>query len=304
MPSPSQPILYVARVETTSTVADFIDEAAVLDADDQCTIWYDADRDLARIEYFCASQPEAVHRLDAMQSMVKSQFPNASWTATIEPLPVENWAEAWKRFFHTEKVSDRIWIKPSWEPCSPAPDEIVLEIDPGMSFGTGQHGTTRGCLCFMDAIASGRDGSPNRPLSLIDVGCGSGILSIAGARLGFTNITALDNDPESIRVARENATLNGVTSAIHFGVADLATLTNTPPFDIVVANILAVVLIQYAAILSQLVAPSPSASLILSGILNPQADGVITAFHAQGFILQDSLVIGEWTSLWMKRPAS
>ena len=299
MPFPSQPILYVARVETTSSVADFIDDTAVLDADDQCTIWYAADRDLARIEYFCASQPEAVHRLDAMQAMVKNQFPNAAWTATTEPLPTENWAEAWKRFFHTEKVSDRIWIKPSWEPCSPAPGEIVLEIDPGMSFGTGQHATTRGCLRFMDVIAAAHPG-----LRLLDIGTGSGILAIAGARLGFTNITALDNDPESIRVARENATLNGVTSSINFGVADLATLTNTPPFDIVVANILAIILIEYAAILSHLVTTTTPSSLILSGILNPQADDVITAFHAQGFILQDSLVMGEWTSLWMKRPAS
>jgi ribosomal protein L11 methyltransferase len=296
---PPNPTLYVARVETTSAVADFIDEAAVLDTDDQCTIWYDADRDLARIEYFCPSESEAQHRLSAMQTLVKSQFPNAAWTATTAPLPVENWAEAWKRFFHTEKVSDRIWIKPSWEPCSPAPGDIVLEIDPGMSFGTGQHGTTRGCLCFMDTIAM-----TNPSLRLIDVGCGSGILSIAAVRLGFSGVTALDNDPESIRVARENADLNGVTTAINFGVADLATLQDSQPFDVVVANILAVVLIQYASILSHLVAKNPSASLILSGILNPQADDVIAAFVAQGFELHDSLVLGEWTSLWMKRPVS
>ncbi len=296
-PALPKPLLHVARVETTTAVAEFVDEIAVLEADDQCTTWLDADRDLARIEYFCASQAEALHRLSALDTLVRRQFPNSPWTATTTPLPPENWAETWKRFFHTEKVSNRIWIKPSWESCTAASDDIVLEIDPGMSFGTGQHGTTRGCLHCLDVIATLHPGQ-----RLLDVGCGSGILAIAGARLGFTGITAIDNDPDAIRVARENAALNHADT-IAFRVADLASLSNLPPFETVVANILATVLIENTSILTTLVATTPSASLILSGILNPQADDVIAAFQLHGFTLHDTLVRGEWTTLWMNHPA-
>lgn len=289
----------MARVETTTAVAEFVDDMAVLDTDEQCTTWFDADRDLARIEYFCPSRAEAAHRLAAMEALVRNHFPDAAWTATTEPLPTENWAEAWKRFFHAEKVSDRLWIKPSWESCAAAPGDIVLEIDPGMSFGTGQHATTRGCLRCMDAIAATLPA-----LRLLDVGCGSGILAIAGARLGFAEIVAIDNDPDAIRVARENAALNGVAAAIDFRVADLAAIDGLPAFDTVVANILAAVLIENTGILSRLVASTASASLILSGILNQQAGDVIAAFESRGFRRHDSIVMGEWTTLWMKRPVS
>lgn len=307
MASPLKPSLCVARVETSTAVAEFVDESAVLEADDACTVWIDADRDFARIEYFCATEGEARHRLEALEAVVRGHFPSAPWSASATPLPYENWAETWKRFFHAEQVSPRLWIKPSWETCSPAPGEWVIAIDPGMSFGTGQHGTTRGCLRIMDAIAGNRPG-----LSLLDVGCGSGILAIAAARLGFNGITAVDNDPDAVRIARENAALNGVAHAIRFSIGDLSAADDPTPAhsrsapaslpvaDVVVANILASVLTAHAATLSSRVAATPSAALVLSGILNPQANGVISAFTAEGFELRQSLELGEWTTLWMQ----
>ncbi len=298
-PVPGQPTLHVARVETSTAVADFVDECSVLEADDQCTAWIDADRDFARIEYFCATEAEASHRLAALEALVRKPFPYAPWSAVISPLPYENWAETWKRFFHAEKVSPRLWIKPSWETCVPAPDEFVLDLDPGMSFGTGQHGTTRGCLELLDEISREHLG-----LRLLDVGCGSGILAIAAARLGFTGITAVDNDPDAVRIATENADRNGVLNRIRFQVADLSTFVLAEPCDVVAANILASVLIANAAILAQLVAASPRSALILSGILNPQAEDVVNAFQAIGFAPAQTVQRGEWTTLRMKRMSS
>jgi ribosomal protein L11 methyltransferase len=208
----------------------------------------------------------------------------------------EDWSEAWKKFFHTEKVSDRIWIKPSWESCPAAAGDIVVEIDPGMSFGTGQHGTTRGCLQMMDRLAGA-----STPLRLADIGCGSGILVIAAAKLGYRDLVALDNDPDAVRIAIENAGRNGVADRILFMTGDCASSGLVGTHDVVVANILATVLIDHAASLVSVLARTPGARMILSGILNPQAAGVIAAYEAQGVTLVESLRLGDWTTLCLKR---
>ncbi|MEI8352631.1 MAG: 50S ribosomal protein L11 methyltransferase, partial [bacterium] len=210
-PSPSLPFLYTARLETTGRLADLYDAHCLEGGDEDCTSWFDADRDLAIIEYFNTARSEAEHRLAAMIAFLEPLRNGDPLTGSVRELPAEDWAEAWKKFFHTEKVSDRIWIKPSWEPCQAGPGEIIVELDPGMSFGTGQHGTTRGCLEMIDNLK----GFP-RDATFADLGCGSGILTIAAAKLGYTRLIALDNDPLAVRIARENAQLNGVANQIRF----------------------------------------------------------------------------------------
>lgn len=289
------PSLHVARLETTGRLADLYDGASVETGDDQCTAWFDADRDLAIIEYFCATRAEAEHRCQAVTAFLEPARQGDPLAASVRELPAEDWAEAWKKFFHSEKVSGRIWIKPSWEACPAAAGDLVVEIDPGMSFGTGQHGTTRGCLELLDGLAGS-----GTTLTLADLGCGSGILAIAAAKLGFREIVALDNDPDAVRIARENAELNGVAKAIRFVTADCASGLDRPR-DIVVANILASVLVAHAPVLAGYLSPSPQARLVLSGILTPQAAGVQQAFRAQGLACTESLQRGEWTTLSLKR---
>jgi len=296
---PDFPLLYVARLETTSRLAALYDDHSVEGGDDQCTAWFDADRDLAILEYFCATKAEATHRLEAMTAFLAPCKGPDILTRTIRELPVEDWAEAWKKFFHTEKVSDRIWIKPSWETCSAPPGDIVVEIDPGMSFGTGQHGTTRGCLEMIDQLT----GTHCRA-TFADLGCGSGILSIAAAKLGYTRLIALDNDPLAIRIAKENAELNGVADQIRFMTGDVAEAGLEEVCDLVVANILAPVLITNAKVLTTFLGPFPHARIILSGILNPQAADVQVAFERQGLSLVESIHRGEWTTLCMKKSGS
>jgi ribosomal protein L11 methyltransferase len=299
MTSPSLPLpfLYTARLETSGRLADLYDEHCLEGGDEDCSTWFDADRDLAVIEYFNTSRSEAEHRLAAMIAFLEPLRNGDPLTGSVRELPAVDWAEAWKKFFHTEKVSDRIWIKPSWEPCKAGPGEIIVELDPGMSFGTGQHGTTRGCLQMLDRLAT-----PGAALRLADIGCGSGILAIAAARLGYRNIVAVDNDPDAVRIATENAGLNGVAERIHFLTGDCASLGLRGSHDIVVANILATVLIDHAAELAGVLSDSPSARLVLSGILNPQADSVRAAYAALGFATEEILQRGDWTTLCLKKP--
>lgn len=293
---PSFPLLYVARLETSSRLADLYDTYSVEGGDDQCTAWFDADRDLAIIEYFCGTKAEAAHQLEAMTSFLEPHRGQDSLTQLIRELPVEDWAEAWKKFFHVEKVSPRIWIKPSWEACPAPPGDIVVEIDPGMSFGTGQHGTTRGCLEMIDQLTGTHPGA-----TFADLGCGSGILSIAAAKLGYTRLIALDNDPLAVRIARENAELNGVADQIRFMTGDVAEAGLEGACDLIVANILASVLIANAPVIATFLAPTSQSRLILSGILNPQTGDVQTAFETQGLSVVESIQRGEWTTICMKR---
>lgn len=297
--------LYAAQVLTTRDVADAFDALEDV-AGEPAAVWYDADSDRARIEWFCATPEEAKARLADFESLAQAQALPGSWQSEVRPIPREDWAESWKRFFHAEKVSPRVWICPSWEKCAALPGEIVVEIDPGMSFGTGQHGTTRGCIVFLDRLAR-----PGRPLSVIDAGCGSGILAIAAAKLGYTQITAFDNDPAAVDIARENAALNSVAHQIDSHVADVGGVAHYGPADVVVANILAPVLIEYATALVAALSTEPSARLILSGILRTQADEVLAAFTqpvptetgtcAALMMLEDRLDIGEWTTLCLRR---
>jgi ribosomal protein L11 methyltransferase len=193
-------------------------------------------------------------------------------------------------------VSDRLWVKPTWESVAIPPGHFVVEMDPGMSFGTGQHPTTRACLLYLDWLAARR----HPPGSLLDLGCGSGILAIAGARLGFRPVLALDCDPAAVRIAAENARLNGVETAVACRVGDLASPGLAERFGVVVANVLSSVLVAHAAAVSACAAPR-RAALVLSGILTAEYPAVREAYAPHGWRELDAVTIGEWTSGLLER---
>ncbi|MEI8121918.1 MAG: 50S ribosomal protein L11 methyltransferase [bacterium] len=294
--TPGLPVLHVARIETTSRLAELYDDQCVEGGDDQCTSWFDVDTNLAVLEYYCATRAEAEHRYSAMTAFLEPHRNGELLAGHVRDMPSEDWSETWKKFFHSMKVSDRIWIKPSWETCAAEASDIIVEIDPGMSFGTGQHGTTRGCLQMIDHLAG-----QGTCLRLADIGCGSGILAIAAAKLGYRDLVALDHDPDAVRIARENAELNHVSGRIRFMTGDCEACGLTGTHDIVVANILATVLIAHAPVLTGILAHGPEARMILSGILNPQAVDVQAAYETLGLVLSTSLELGEWTTLCLKR---
>ena len=224
----------------------------------------------------------------------------ADWTK-VEPvvreLPDEDWKDSYKAHFKAWKFGRLNWI-PVWERETfvlPA-GEAVLWLDPGMAFGTGNHETTRLCCERLTRFAEER-GHQGR---VIDAGCGSGILALSAAKLGFGKIAGFDNDPEAICVSEENAALNGLTGRVDFQVGDLVTGLAGRQGDLVLANIQADVLMKFAPELTEAVASS--GVLVLSGILARELAQVRLVFeaHARGWVA-DSRVMGEWSDLILTR---
>lgn len=255
------------------------------------TVWEDVETQAARLDVFledAAAAPGVAQAVRAAAAIAGFEV-----SPTVEALPAADWAEAWKRFFHVERVSPRIVIRPSWEAYAAAPGEAVLTLDPGMSFGTGKHPTTRACLQLLDALAAG---DLSRPV--LDMGCGSGILAIAARKLGFTHVRGFDYDPDAVAVARANAAANGLD--IPFEARDLA--SNLDQGALVLANILGPVLIEHAAEVA--CAVLPGGALIASGILEALYPDVRAAFEAHGLREARSILIGEWRTGLFSNPTN
>jgi ribosomal protein L11 methyltransferase len=202
----------------------------------------------------------------------------------------EDWAEAWKEHFDIERYGERLVVVPSWRQFEAAPDDIALTLDPGMAFGTGQHETTRMCLEALErTVRSG--------MRILDVGSGSGILSIAAARLGASEVRALDIDDDCVRITRENARANGVGDVVRTGIG---TAGERWPFrepaegrfDLVVANIVASVIIDLAPYLAS--ALRNGGILIASGIIGEREREVGAALSKVGFRIATCRAMGDW----------
>jgi ribosomal protein L11 methyltransferase len=226
----------------------------------------------------------------------------------IQPLPEptykqiadQNWMEAWKQHYKPIRIGERLVIVPAWME-SPDPDRIVIRIDPGMAFGTGTHPTTQLCLELVEkAVLDFR--LPNNGFRVIDVGCGSGILSIAALKLGAKAALGVDIDAGSIQNARENADTNEIGEELVLGVGSVREIMDGQfPFrqaPLVLANILAPVIVRlFDAGLAELIAEG--GVIILSGILQDQEQSVVEAAQAKGLRLKDRKQMGDWVALTM-----
>ena len=219
-------------------------------------------------------------------------------TPTYKQIADQNWMEAWKQHYKPILIGQRLLILPAWLE-SPEPARIPIKIDPGMAFGTGTHPTTQLCLELMEVSTD------HLPLStVIDVGCGSGILSIAALKLGATKVLGVDIDIESVKNSRENADTNGVGEELLLGQGSVTeVLSGSFQFKsapLVVANILAPIIIRlFDAGLADLV--EPNGEIILSGILAHQAENVIEAAEAKGLKRNDQRQIADWVAISLKR---
>ncbi len=262
-----------------------------------------------------AQAPDAARRLaDALR------VAGCAAEVSTSDVPDEDWKLSYRRHFRTEKIARRLVTVPTWElddfKASADPDmraRIPLVLDPGLAFGTGKHETTRACLEYIDELAG------NGAQSFLDMGCGSGILSIAAAKLGCSPVSGFDIDEDAVNASRENAALNGVKVdyrlfALGNGAVTLdesieaakglypdlalqgrdvgSSATPFAPADIVVANILGPLLIAFA----EEIASYAKKTLIVSGILNELYPEVRGAFAALGFSEVSRKTIGEWTT--------
>lgn len=210
-------------------------------------------------------------------------------------LKKEDWAQSWKVHFKAMEISPRLIVRPSWESVEERPGRIVLTLDPGMSFGTGQHATTRFCLAALDRFAEAPEppGHGRKTFSFLDAGTGSGILAIAAFKLGYSPVSAFDIDPDSIPVALENARVNGITKeGIAFEKASLESFQPGRRFHIVAANILSHVLIACREKLLSLV--EPGGILILAGILDTEYPALRNAFTLAGCEELSTAAEKEW----------
>ncbi|MCM8525950.1 MAG: 50S ribosomal protein L11 methyltransferase [Lentisphaeraceae bacterium] len=201
----------------------------------------------------------------------------------------EDWSEKWKEFFHVEKVSDRLVIKPSWEEYEASPSDVVIEIDPGMSFGTGNHGTTKACLQLLDKLTLEIQDS------FLDMGCGSGILSMAASKLGVKKIDGFDYDENSVKIANENLVLSKCEN-VSLTLKNLYEIEPDYQYSLVIANILAPVLMDNVNTIVKSLSRVEKARLVLSGILHEQFPKVQELFENQGLELIDLVKIDKWST--------
>lgn len=226
----------------------------------------------------------------------------------FKPVAELDWSELWKQHFHPVPIGKRLLIIPTWMDFA-AGERTVVKIDPGMAFGTGTHPTTQLCLGILedllDPLLIGAPAEGKSQQTMIDLGCGSGILGIAAVKLGVSHALGVDLDPEAVEAARQNSVVNDVGNRLDFFVGSLAEIkAGSFPIKrapLVVANILAPVIVRLlAAGLNDIVATH--GKLILSGILEQQAVDVETAVQASGMHLKGKRQDGDWLALLVEQP--
>ena len=244
---------------------------------------------------------------ETRQQLEESLF----YLGMIKPLPApsykqiadQNWMEAWKQYYKPILIGQRLLILPAWME-SPDPNRIAIKIDPGMAFGTGTHPTTQLCLELMENVLDLPGFKNLGSLKVIDVGCGSGILSIAAIKLGAQSVLGVDIDEESVKNSRENADTNEVGDELILGDGSVQEILDGKfefkKAPLVVANILAPVLVRlFDAGMADLI--EENGSIILSGILQEQEKNVIEAGQARGLRMNERRQMGDWVALTMSR---
>ena len=205
----------------------------------------------------------------------------------------DDWKDKWKEYFKPSKITERIVVKPSWEEYKPTSgEELIIEIDPGMAFGTGTHPTTVLCIRAIEKYLS------EGKTKILDVGCGSGILAMAGALLGASQVLGIEIDPDAVRVARENVERNGLSDRISVTEGDLTKGLDWKA-DLVVANLMADLVIMLSADVEKHLLPG--GVYISSGILIEKKEQVAEAVRSCGFTVLEIPEEGEWCAIVAKK---
>lgn len=259
----------------------------------QFSSWQNAREKIAFHTLYCANKEEAEEALKSIKEKIAEWKEFGISLSETELLTIlkEDWSEVWKKHFKIIEISDRLLVKPTWIDVEEKPGRVVIELDPGMSFGTGHHPTTNFCLKKINELAE-NNGSAK---SFLDAGCGSGILSIAARKLGFKPVTAFDIDPDAIKVAEENFELNGIKKGeIDLKVASLEEFSSDCKYDAIAANILSGILVKNRSALISLL--KDDGKIILAGILSSEYGNLKNLFEEGGLKEEFNFTDREWTS--------
>lgn len=264
--------------------------------------WYDADDDLvppdgARVMGYFSELADITDVLDAIKQEIQrlpeyGLQPGRAEISTRE-IEEEEWANAWKKYFKPVRVTERLTIKPTWETYTASPGEAVIEMDPGMAFGTGTHATTLLCLQMLEKWLPAN-------AKVADVGCGTAILSIAAAKLGADQVLAMDFDPVAVKVAEENVTHNHVQDRVQVKQNDLLHGVEGP-FSVVIANILADIIALMVEDAFRVL--EDNGLFITSGIITEKAGFIRAEMERHGFVIREVLESEGWNVLVAVKPA-
>lgn len=272
----------VISQDRSQVIYDFIDESLL-----------QADMDTVVVKAYFSTEinvPEKIEVIKAHLEHIKDFLDIGTGKISLLDIPEERWANEWKKYYKPVKLGKNIVIKPTWEEY-PSTSELIIEMDPGMAFGTGTHETTAMCAELLEEYISDNN-------LVIDIGTGSGILGIIASKMGAEKVVGVDIDPVAVRVANENIRTNDVEEIMEAKSGNLIDVI-TDKGDIVVSNIIADVIIMLCDQVDQVIAED--GIWISSGIINSRKDDVLEAMKANGWHVIKSMEQKEWIAIVAKR---
>lgn len=275
---------YGIYIEDYSNLEQEVAEIAHMDLIDEDLLTKDRQKAIIHIYIAPDQNPnEAMHFLK--ERLQENSIP---FVLKMDEVKEEDWATAWQKYYHPIRIMEHFVICPAWEECNLAAEDIQLTLNPGMAFGTGTHETTRLCIQALGEVIRGGE-------KVLDVGCGSGVLSLAALLLGASRATGVDIDETAIQVAKENAALNHIgEEQLELKAGDLVDKVEGK-YDIVCANIVADVVIRLAEIITPYV--EKDGILICSGIIRSREDEVVHAIEQAGFCIEQTSVENDWLAM-------
>lgn len=273
----------VVSQDRTQVIYDFIDESLL--QQDMNTVVVKA--------YFSAeiNIEEKIQNIQEQLAHIKTFLNIGSGKISLLDIPEEKWANEWKKYYKPVHLGEKIVIKPTWEDYEAQQNELVIEMDPGMAFGTGTHETTAMCAMLIEKYMK-------QGITLLDIGTGSGILGIIAAKMGAESVLGIDIDPVAVRVAGENVKVNGVEARMQVKAGNLLDVVTTKG-NLVVSNIIADVIIKLADEVDQVVAPD--GVWIASGIIQSRKEEVCQAILNNGWTIIEIIEQKEWLAIVSKK---
>jgi ribosomal protein L11 methyltransferase len=289
-----QKTLWRVSVATTLEAEDAVSEMLGTVLGTAASAYFDVEAQTSYVSVFSQKMLPPIVKAKILSGLKRIEsfgLNLGSGKITIAKVKREDWAESWKRHFHPQEIGGALLVKPGWSKKRPRKNQAVVILDPGLSFGTGQHSTTS--FCLNEIVRCRKNGTQS---SFLDIGTGSGILAIAAAKLGYAPVHAFDFDPEAVRVARENARKNKVDARLKPVRGDVTKLPlqSARQYDLVCANLISNLLIaERRRIANRL---KRDGTLVLAGILAAEFSEVERAFAGVGLKLVASRVENEWCS--------